>query len=508
MRLNRNDYHDKLLGCWLGKNVGGTLGAPDEWYRRVNQRTFYIQPDLNGNPMANDDLDIQLLWVVAMEERGLDITSQRLAEYFHMYVVPHWAEYGVSKANMRQGLQPPLSGSFQNRHRHSCGSYIRSEIWACIAPGLPRVAARYAYEDATVDHGNGEGTYAEIFMAALESAAFFIPDLRELISIGLSYIPKDCGVAQAVHTTLDCFDAGQSWVDTRHEILRLHRGKLADWTVSAEDKARGFDTGEVGYDVPSNIAITLIGLLWGGDDFGEVQCIAVNCGEDTDCTAASAGSVWGIIHGGSAIPQKWLDPIGRGIKTICLNLGDLNWGKRLPQTVDELADRTAALCRQVLVRENAAGICSECPTDLAGVTSAQFKATDDGRSVWGGHNGTRHDFDFFSVYVDYGPEGPLVRDNQPRKLVVTIANRYLVQGNLNLHWYLPEGWQVDPSADGYAFCMPRESDFGEARLEFTLTVPRLTRTTNRAALEITLEGRSTVMLVPVTLVNGNLLPVV
>ena len=67
--------------------------------------------------------------------------------------------------------------------------------------------------------------------------------------------------------------------------------------MSAEDKANGFNEGVLGYDVPSNIAITLIGMLYGGEDFGKVQCIAVNCGEDTDCTAATAGSIWGIIHG-------------------------------------------------------------------------------------------------------------------------------------------------------------------------------------------------------------------
>jgi len=79
MRLNINDYREKVLGCWLGKNIGGTVGAPFEWKRQVNNITFYAQKDLNGSPMPNDDLDIQLLWLCAMEERGLDVTSHRLA---------------------------------------------------------------------------------------------------------------------------------------------------------------------------------------------------------------------------------------------------------------------------------------------------------------------------------------------------------------------------------------------------------------------------------------------
>ena len=29
MRLSIDAYRDRVLGCWLGKNIGGTLGAPD-----------------------------------------------------------------------------------------------------------------------------------------------------------------------------------------------------------------------------------------------------------------------------------------------------------------------------------------------------------------------------------------------------------------------------------------------------------------------------------------------
>jgi ADP-ribosylglycohydrolase len=504
MRLNIQDYRDKVLGCWIGKNVGGTIGAPFEWFRQTNDVTFYTQKDLNGTPMPNDDLDIQLLWLCAMEERGLDVTSQRLAEYWVTYVTPHWGEYGTGKINMRQGLPPPLSGSFQNVYKHSCGSYIRSEIWACIAPGLPHIAARYAYEDAILDHGDGEGVYAEIFMAAAESAAFVVPDLRRAVEIGLSYIPADCGVARAVHTTFACFDSGKPWRELRDEVLRLHRGRLSSLAgVSAEDRAKGFDTGQLGYDVPSNIAFTLAGLLYGGEDFGKVQCTCVNLGEDTDCTAATAGSVWGILHGARAIPQKWIDPIGRGIRTICLNLGEI--GSQLPADVDNLTERTERLARRLLLQLGADHLHSQAPTDLSDLDPIALTAKDQGREIWGGMSGPRVDFDFFSVHVDYRAEGPVIRDGQPKVLRVTIRNRYKIQANLTLHWYLPEGWRVSPGADGYVLSLPAAiSD--PVVLDYGFTAERVVQTTNRAALEITIAGRPTVMLVPVTLLNGNLIP--
>lgn len=502
MRLNQDDYRSKVLGCWLGKNVGGTLGAPFEWIRKLNDVSFYVQENLNGQPMPNDDLDIQLLWLCALEEKGLNVNAHRLAEYWCLYVSPHWNEYGTAKINMRQGLQAPISGTFQNPFKHSCGSYIRSEIWACVAPGLPHVAARYAYEDAILDHGDGEGTFAEVFMAALESAAFVISDLRRLIEIGLSFIPADCGVAKAVVTTLECFDRGLTWQEAREEVLRLYGGG----TLGMPYDERPDLTGVMGYDVPSNIGITFIGLLYGGEDFSQVQCIAVNCGEDADCTAATAGSVWGIIHGAKAIPQKWIDPIGRGIKTVCLNLGDLgNFGAQLPQTVDELTDRTVRIGRIMLMTHRAESMCSAEPTALDDVQIGTLKAKDEGRSIWGGMNGVRYDFDCFSVHVNYGEDGPVIRDGQPKMVTVTVKNGYKnFQSNLSFHWYLPEtGWQVTPSADGYGM------SFGwrlskPLTFQYTFTAERVTRSTNRAVLEITMEGRPTVMHVPLTLLNGNL----
>ena len=60
--INRQEYRDKVLGCWTGKNIGGTLGAPLEGRRELFDVTFYTQ-DLWGNPVPNDDLDLQLAWL-------------------------------------------------------------------------------------------------------------------------------------------------------------------------------------------------------------------------------------------------------------------------------------------------------------------------------------------------------------------------------------------------------------------------------------------------------------
>ena len=187
MKLNRKQYQDKVRGCWIGKNAGGVLGAPYECLRQINRVDFYSQ-DLSMGPPANDDLDLQIVWLAAVEKYGRRVNASILGEYWLSYIIPNWVEYGTAKANLRAGLVPPLSGEVANVYKNSNGCFIRSEIWACLAPGHPEIAVRYAYEDACVDHA-GEGLYGEIFFAAVQSAAFVESDHRKLISIGLSYIP-------------------------------------------------------------------------------------------------------------------------------------------------------------------------------------------------------------------------------------------------------------------------------------------------------------------------------
>ena len=355
MHINAYEFRNKVLGCWMGKNIGGTLGAPFEWKRQINNVTFYTQ-DLGGEALPNDDLDIQLLWLIALEEKGIEVDSHTLSEYWLLYLTPHWAEYGISKTNLRAGLIPPLSGSMFNDFKDSCGSFLRSEIWACIAPGNPRLATQYAYQDSIIDHGNGEGTYAEVFCTALESTAFVVSDIHHLIRIALSYIPEDSGVAGAVREAVDLYKVGKTWREARDSILEKYRGSMfydMRSHISDEDWQRGFGSGKRGWDAPSNIGMIIIGLLYGEGDFAKSICTTVNCGEDTDCTAATLGSIYGILKCIQSIPEEWSKPIGRKIKTACLNLGELGYyGNQLPPDIDNLTDRTIAITQQVIARHN------------------------------------------------------------------------------------------------------------------------------------------------------------
>jgi ADP-ribosylglycohydrolase len=320
-QFNEDHLRSKVAGCWLGKNIGGTLGAPFERTHDHLDLSFYSQ-ELNGEPEPNDDLDLQLVWLEAIERVGLGtITPRVLGEFWLDFVTAGWNEYGVCSANLQNGFFPPLSGSIKNeRWKDSNGAWIRSEIWACIFPGNPEYACRYAWMDAAADH-SGDGIFAELFTTALQSMAFVQSDIRTLITDALAMIPADSRIAQSVRQVCDAFDQGKDWLETRNDVVDSHQD--AGW-----------------FQASQNIAFLIIGLLYGRGDFDRTLCHAVNCGDDTDCTAATAGAVMGIILGADAIPEKWTRPIGNGIRTVSIDIMHNNI--EIPKTLDALTERTIA----------------------------------------------------------------------------------------------------------------------------------------------------------------------
>ena len=138
MKLGYSELRDRIAGCWQGKNAGGALGAPLECKRGKVNVEWYLQPDIERNPPPNDDLDLQIAWLCAVEEYGSGVSANVLADYWLTYVTPNWSEYGIGKSNLRRGIAPPLSGRVGNYFKDSCGCFIRSEIWACLCPGSPR----------------------------------------------------------------------------------------------------------------------------------------------------------------------------------------------------------------------------------------------------------------------------------------------------------------------------------------------------------------------------------
>ena len=285
INMTWDTFLDKVYGCWIGKCVSGTIGAPYEGYKGI--MSIKYDPILIKDMLPNDDLDLQILWLEVLEKKGTAFTSEDLADIFAEKCPYSPGEYAIFKKNYALGIMPPLSGKYNNNYYlQGMGCPIRSEIWACIAPGDPRLAADCSTKDGIMDHW-GESVFAERHMAALEAMAFtWESDMKSLILDSLAYIPSDCKYQKLVRDTVAWCDEYKDWRMVFGMIMRYY---------GHSDCTNMFQ----------NMGITIMSLLLGNNDMLDTTIMALNCGFDTDCTCATVGSIIGILAGGKALMDQY-----------------------------------------------------------------------------------------------------------------------------------------------------------------------------------------------------------
>jgi ADP-ribosylglycohydrolase len=486
IKIDFESYKDSVYACWIGKNIGGTMGAPYEMRREIlDVKGFSTAP---GKVLPNDDLDLQLVWLLAVERLGAKaVNTALLGEFWLSYVVPNWNEYGIGKTNLERGLISPLSGDYQNDWQNSNGAWIRTEIWACLAPGCPDIAAKYAIADAQVDHGTGEGTYAAAFVAAMQAAAFVIKDLRKCIDIGLARIPKECRMADSVRTVLECYDSGKDAIETRNIILE-----------------RNMDIGDGWFEAPSNVSYAIIGLLYGDGDFKKSMITAINCGDDTDCTAATVGATLGILGGQGAIPEDWKAHIGDDIITVAINRGFM--GNTVPTTCTELSERVIKQAPHMLFANNAPVEIvpenSEIPQNILEIllNTEEYSAILERVKP----NSAVFESAFLSAILSYEGE-PEIAPFEEKKLHITFKNNNQVYDyrryNLELRWWLPDGFTVEGGKRGMRLCYKNTHISGDLDLDVTIRAGDTVEAVNRCVLEVTAVGRSIPLYIPIVLLS-------
>jgi ADP-ribosylglycohydrolase len=463
--LSKEEYYNKVYGCWLGKNAGGTLGTPlESGWGKEEMFDVWWYPKLQEGGLPNDDLELQLIWLQALEERGLDITARDLAEYWLDCIVYNFDEYGLNKTNLKKGLVPPVSGYFNNWFKHCMGSPIRSEIWACIAPGLPNVSAKYAYEDAIVDHAGGESVYGEIFNAVVESSAFIISDKMKLLEIGLSFIPENCETAKAIRNAITAYQKGMDWKEARNFVLRNSYSPIAQYS-------------------PVNLGFQTIGLLY-GEDFGDAICKAVNCGYDTDCTGATLGSILGIILGKDGLPSKWIEPLSDKIVT------NASWGGiknvKEPKDLDELTRRVCKIGEKILA--------------LYGEDPEPLIPKEESRKLWY-IPPTRIDYDLKTVRasLDY-LDNPSIQYGKNKRFELIIENSHPEVIEARVSCRFPEGWEVTPKEEKITLKAKER-----LTLSFSLSVydVKYIETSNRGSISISIKQRPALPEIPVVYIGSN-----
>jgi len=289
MKITYANYEDKILGGWIGKSIGGTLGARFEGCKAwIDLELDEIIPD---ELPPNDDLDLQVLWLKVLEEKGASLTSDDLADAWLEGCWYPFNEYGNFRRNYRLGLRPPYTGRHNNEFFETgMGCPIRSEIWGYVFPGAPDLAAEYAWKDGTLDHTD-ESVCAEQMLSAMAADAFFVDDLRRLAQLHMHRLKPGLAVRKLVEAAFASYDEGLSLKEAR-ERLHLLRGHPEPC------------------DAILNVPFIFLAILYGHNDLEKTILCALQCGYDTDCTLATAGALLGQVLGAKNIPQKLRDIIG------------------------------------------------------------------------------------------------------------------------------------------------------------------------------------------------------
>ena len=308
---------DQIHGGWLGRAAGCCLGKPVEGWSKERIETYLA--DVNALPLDNyiplsenmiagalkpstrgniecmdrdDDMDFTVLGLLALERKGAALTSRTIANTWGAQM-PFGLTYTAEKVayrNFALGIWPPHSALFRNPFREWIGAQIRADIFGYVMPGQPEKAAELAFRDASISHDKN-GIYGEMFVAAMIAAAFGASAADSIVSAGLNEIPEESRLAAAVRAT-------QIW------CLEELSANKPDWrnVWSQINKQYGHYHG---VHTINNAALVVLGVYFGFSDYERGIIVTTLAGWDTDCNAASVGSILGVRFGAKALPEKW-----------------------------------------------------------------------------------------------------------------------------------------------------------------------------------------------------------
>lgn len=343
--LSEEELRDRLYAAWLGRCAGCNLGKPVEGWSRDAIRTYLQFADsypledyfpvlelmlaglqLNGSwpettrgrirfMARDDDIDYTILGLHILETRGFDFGPEDVAQKW-MSMMPFLTTYTAERAayrNLIYGLRPPETATYRNPYREWIGAQIRADMWGYVSPGDPRQAASLAFQDSSLSHVKN-GIYGEIWVAALIAASFVAPDMRTALDTALAQIPPHSRLAEALCDVLGMYSSGLDWELARDDLGSRYYGQYSF------------------VHTVNNAAVVAAALLWGEGDYTRTIGLAVQGGWDTDCNGATAGSIFGAMHGTKALLGRWVNPLNDLVRSAVFGFDN--------SRISDLAERT------------------------------------------------------------------------------------------------------------------------------------------------------------------------
>ncbi len=358
--LSESELLDRIHGGWLGRCAGCLLGKPvegrsrqqiEEWLRMADAyplkhffppmselredapqwlknwlssgRTRGLLLGQIDHMPRDDDIDYTIIGLHILENYGPDFSTMNVGEAL-LRLLPYWQVYGAEQAayrNLVNGIYPPESATYMNPYREFIGAQIRADVWGYVTPGLPDLASELAYRDARLSHIRN-GIYGEMLVSCMISAAFTTSDIEEVINVGVSAIPRETRLAEAVKDVMAWrkrySDWGDAWVKVMEKYGHYNRTHVIN-----------------------NLSLVLLGLLYGEGVYEKSITVSVMGGLDTDCNGATVGSILGVLLGAEALPDKWVEPLNDLTESFVTGYNNSH--------ISDLAKRTYEVAKKVAI---------------------------------------------------------------------------------------------------------------------------------------------------------------
>jgi ADP-ribosylglycohydrolase len=299
----------QVTGNWPLNTWFTARGVPDElldaypWNRRSAATS--LAENIDGMP-EDDDLNYPLLNLLLLQRHGKDFTTTDVAGLWldELPAGRTFTAERIAYRNLLTGLEPPRTARHRNPFREWIGALIRADVHGWTNPGDPAAAAEQAHRDATLTH-TANGVHAAMFTAAtIATAATGAHDIHTCLRTGLTVVPPDSRLAQAIREALQLARKHADFDDVVDELHAIH-APTHHWV----------------HAVP-NTALITAALTHADGDFTGSICRAVSGGLDTDSNGATVGSIAALLAGTpAALPDRWTAPLKNRLAT---SVGDFN----------------------------------------------------------------------------------------------------------------------------------------------------------------------------------------
>ncbi len=330
----------KIEGAWTGRICGCLLGKPVEGARQHDlipllketgnypMHRYILRGEITDEMIekydhylggvnyvdvlecapVDDDTNYTVLSQLIIEKYGRDFTSGNVSDMWlsKQPICNYFTAERIAFKNFVNGYSAPASAIYKNPYREWIGAQIRGDYFGYINPSKPETAADMAWRDARISHIKN-GIYGEMWVSAMIACAAITNDIIKIIKGGLGQIPKTSRLYEEINDVITDFENG---IDFDCVISKIHK-KYDEYS----------DHGWC--HTISNAKIVAAALLFGKGDYSRSICMAVQSGFDTDCNAATVGSVLGMANGIGSIDSCWYSPLNGKLKTSILSHNEL-----------------------------------------------------------------------------------------------------------------------------------------------------------------------------------------